>query len=447
MNRLEPPTKTTKLPTATEISANGGLKALLIDVPDCPAIRFELSFRAGEVFCPPDKPELAHFLEHLVAMSNQRYPSTKEFDRVVTRHGGRFGAWTAHLDLWYEFDAPDSDWERMLGLMLLAASQPLFSPDEFKSEKEVVRQELEEYRDQRWRVLEADADRATGFVAPSLADRIDRLAGTSLAAAKDYYQKTHTAGNCRLLVAGRLPPDRRQRIGQRLDELVLPAGPPERFVPPAERLSGAGIVYLPDKSAETVYLDLQFVNGRPCDSLAESDNLEVLWSLLAVGFDSRIFGQARDRGLIYFIDGGFGSTPTSSHFYFECQVGLDNLEPLVDLIQAEIDRLLAGDLTEGEVDRIKARLAGGFQLDHLTPVDWVLYFRRRYLDFGQICPVDYPARLAAIGRKSILKLAGEIFGPADWTLGLMGQVPSPVRDRLAARLARNKTTKSAQKEE
>ena len=442
MTRTNQASTSSNLPTATEISASNGPKALLIDIPDCPAMKLELSFRAGEAFCPPEKPELAHFLEHLVAMSNQRYRSQREFEQAVRLNGGWTNAWTEKFNLWYDFNAPDDDWQRMLNLLLLTASQPLFSPIEFETEKEVVRQELEEYRDGRWKLLYGDVEQATGFASARLGHRIDCLADTSLEDAKAHYKKTHSADNCRLIVAGHLPSERQQLIKRRLEDLNLPAGNQiGRFGLPAERLSGAGLVYLPDDSARTVYLDLFFVNDRPLTDLAEFDNLEILWALLAGEFDSRIHGQARDRGLIYLIEGEFGSTGASSYGHFCCQASPDNLDSLVDLIQTEIDRLLAADLPAGEVDSTKARLIGGFSLDHLTPASWNAYYRGYYLDYDRIAPVDYSARLARVDRESILSLAGQIFGPADWTLGLLGRVPAATRQRLEARLNRNRKSK------
>ena len=60
------------------------------------------------------------------------------------------------------------------------------------------------------------------------------------------------------------------------------------------------------------------------------------------GNDSRIYGQARIGGLVYHISGGYDSTKTSASFDFSGQVTLDKLEELIDLMLAEIDRLLAG---------------------------------------------------------------------------------------------------------
>ena len=438
MIKMKNPTISVQPPTTFEIERSGGLKGLLINLPNCPAMHFELSFRAGDYRCPSQKPDLAHFLEHLVLMANKQYPSQRDFARAVRANGAYCNASTGPKNVRYFFSTPTNDWQRAFDLMLTAASQPLFLLSEFESEKEVVRQEWHRQLNNRQATISYECDQRVGFEAFLPAERLAGLDSISRADVRAYYRRTHTIDNARLMLAGPMPPAHRRWVLKRLEQLSLPAGRSGRPTLPREKLNGAGLIYKPDPTAETVYYQLTFVNNTRPPGRSDLDALGLIRNLLIDSDDSWIYGQARELGLIYALGAGYGATVTSGHFGFYGQVTPVNLEPLIDLILNEIDRLLAGEFEPDEVDRCKDRLSGTFDMSYLTPQSWVGYYAHNYLNRDFVIP-SYRSRLRPIDRDQMIQTARHIFGPANWTLGLLGKVPQATRRRLETRFKQRQT--------
>jgi nardilysin len=49
---------------------------------------------AGSMYDPVECQGLAHFLEHLLFMGSEKYPSENEYDNFVSKRGGSDNAWT-----------------------------------------------------------------------------------------------------------------------------------------------------------------------------------------------------------------------------------------------------------------------------------------------------------------------------------------------------------------
>ncbi len=439
---LEPMTKVRRaapglqLPSVTEIKLTDGLQALFINLPNSPVMEFDISFRAGDYRCPASKPELAHFLEHLVLGATEDYPSPGEFTRAVRLNGGWCNASTGSVNVGYEFAAPDFDWQRVFDLMLVAVSRPLFLPAVSSTEREVIRQELTRRLDSPPGVLQDEVLPQIGFSALRTADRLAKLDAIGLADIKRYYRRTHGPHNARLLVAGHLPPARRRWIKRQLEQLSWSSDSVRRPPLPPEKLKGQGLIHVPDAKVEVVYYYLGFVNNRRSLNLVESDAMYIAVELLLVDTASRIYGRARQQGLVYAMDGEAGSTETSNYFDFEGEVGVDKLEPLVDLILVEVKRLLAGDLDPAELEQIKRRMLGGFCLGRLTPGAWLDHYLGWYTEKDLVVPAALQSRLDVINCELVLELFRHVFRPRDWTLGLLGAVPAPLRRRLEAKLDR-----------
>ena len=400
---------------------------------------FDIAFRAGDYLCPKDKPDLGHFLEHLVLKANADYPSHKEFSRALHAKGGTRDAYAGIFNVCYQFDTPDPDWSRMFDLMLSAVSKPLFLSGEFKSEKLVIGQEHKGYLDDRAGKIEQIVLQRIGRPSARADERLACLESISIDDIKNHYQMTHTSSNARVLVAGHLPLSRRQSIEQRLSGLDLPPGE-GRLELPSGKLEGVGMIYRPEAKLENARYFLSFVERDLVLTIQEKLILEyLLSSILLHGDDSWIIGQARHEGLIYNMSRYFDSTATSTNFDFHGQASPDKLERLIDIILAGIDRLLAGDLSTEEIAYCKDYATGFFQMYHATSRDWIDTFSYYYLDSGDIFSVDIQSQLESVGKEEIVGVAHKVFGSFDWTLGLLGKVPTDTRQRIEDKLNRHKS--------
>lgn len=423
------------LPTVTESKLDNGVGALFVDMPDCPVFSSSILFRAGDYLCPDDKPDLAHFLEHLVFMANENYPSQEEFTRVIQAGGGYIHAYTGPVVLKYYFNAPDFDWSRMLDLAMLGVSRPLFLPQEFANEKDTVRNEhLQCLDDPVYKILRT-VGREVGFPSVHPDDRLACLDSITVEDVKDYHRQTHTLDNARFVFAGHLPPSRQQLIIKKLDSFDLHPG--DRPPLPNKKLKSAGLVYDHKADAEMVAYDLSFVvNEYPPDTPGWAAR-SLINRLFLAGDHSWVFGRARKRGLVYEVSGYIDFFGDSMRYITSGQVNPENLESLLDLIIEAIDRLLSGDLSDEDFEYQKKSATGSLQMLYTEPQRLVESLEPEYIR-DSIGPVDLGFRIEFVDKRQLISTAHKMFGSFDWTLGLLGNVPNETRKRIEDKLNRRK---------
>jgi insulysin len=86
-----------------------GLRATLISDPTLDKASAALAVNVGSLSDPNDTPGLAHFLEHLLFMGTEKYPSENEYNQKLTEHGGSSNAYTADEKTNYFFEV-DADY-------------------------------------------------------------------------------------------------------------------------------------------------------------------------------------------------------------------------------------------------------------------------------------------------------------------------------------------------
>src|SRR6266496_3442714 len=128
--------------TVSEISLKNGVKGLLVHVPDASVMTFDINFRAGEYLVDPKKWEVPHLMEHVLLGANELIPKARDFQAELEKNGAYSNATTGVYDITYEAECADFEWDRTLGLMLVAITKPLFLEEEFKAEYGNVQEEM-----------------------------------------------------------------------------------------------------------------------------------------------------------------------------------------------------------------------------------------------------------------------------------------------------------------
>eukprot|EP00775_Hariotina_reticulata_P005549 gene5549-5785_t len=80
------------------------LRVLLVSDPDTDKAAAALNVRVGSMCDPVELPGLAHFCEHMLFYSSEKYPVEDEYSRFISDHGGHTNAYTAAEDTNYQFD-------------------------------------------------------------------------------------------------------------------------------------------------------------------------------------------------------------------------------------------------------------------------------------------------------------------------------------------------------
>lgn len=417
-----------------EITLANGAKGLLIDAPDATVMTFEFNFRAGEYLVEREKWEAPHLMEHVLLGANELSPKARLFQAEFEKNGAYNNASTSTYDITYESECADFEWDRILGLMLVAITKPLFLEEEFKAEFGNVREELTARSNNHFRQLSLSLREAYGFMAMTDHDRLKLMDNVQLEDIRGHYRRTHTTDNLRFVIAGRMPAERRKRIKQLLAAMELPKGEGRLELPDEEPRTLTKPLYIHNETVDNLYFYIDtFVRRRLRDP--EIDALGLINSMLTETLYSRILGTAREKGLVYGMSSGIGQTKQASNWWFGTQVLPKNAPELFDIIIHELKAVFDGKLDEEDLTAAKQYALGRYQRGGQTVGGMAAGYTYRYFFDEHID--DYykiPERIRAISRNRIIEISREMFNEKLWGIGTLGNSGEEFTQKLYERL-------------
>ncbi|QDZ21486.1 insulinase-like metalloprotease [Chloropicon primus] len=123
------------------IRLKNGLRAMLISDPETDKSAAAVDVRVGFLSDPADLPGLAHFTEHMLFYSSEKYPEEDEYSKFISEHGGFCNAFTSTEDTNYHFDVNSGDFEAALDRFAQFFVAPLISKDGVGREIKAVNSE------------------------------------------------------------------------------------------------------------------------------------------------------------------------------------------------------------------------------------------------------------------------------------------------------------------
>lgn len=406
--------------TVTELKLSNGAQGLLIHIPDASVMTTEIGFRAGEYMVDPKKWEVPHLMEHVLLGANQSFPKARDFQAEIEKNGAYSNASTGVYDITYESECADLEWSRVLNLMLVAISKPLFLREEFRSEFGNVWEELSSRSSNHFLQLSLALREAYGFCAKTDKERLRLMKNAKLKDVKEHYLKTHRTANMRFVIAGNITPTREQEIKGMLSNIDLPKG--RRFSLPDEVPRALDQpVYIRDQSVKSLYFYVDtYLRRRISDQ--ESDALALVNTILTETLHSKILGTARERGLVYDMSSGWGETKKSTGWWFGAQVSPKNVDALFDIASTEIKKILSGEIVTSDIEAAKLYSLGRFQRGAQTVAGTATGYSTRYF-FDEIVDDYYamPKRIKAVTKNDIVDIMQQMFDGNVWGLGVLGR--------------------------
>ena len=415
-----------------EITLSSGAKGLLIDIPGASVMNIKIQFRGGIRYAKtPAVYETAHVMEHLSFGANAKYKDEQAFETEFTKNGAYHNAWTSDFSICYEAECADFEWERILDLQRISITSPRFNEEELKSEKATVRAELTGYLNDYNRLVWPRLQKAIGEESLTFSERLKTISNIELKDIREHYRRTHTANNMRFCIAGKLR-HRKRAIIRQLESWDLKPG--ERLSIPADELRSSDAVLIRRKDASNIVFGFSFVTPRRLNS-NELQAMGCLDHILTGTTSSRVFGQARKRGLAY---GIISSTVGSYHntsWDFEGEVNEDNALELFDLIHTELSKVLRGDVSDKDIAAAKSYALGRYQMGAQTVNQISNYYINTYFLSGEFKKFDrIPDAIKSLDKTTIVALAREIIDSNINALVAVSSVEKPLITELATRL-------------
>ncbi len=420
--------------TVTEISLKNGAKGLLIHIADASVMTFDVNFRAGEYLVDPAKWEVPHLMEHVLLGANELIPRARDFQAELEKNGAYSNATTGVYDIAYEAECADFEWDRVLGLLLVAITKPLFLEEEFRAEYGNVQEEMVARSNNHFRRLSLEMRRNLGLIAKTDSERLLLMQNVSVNDVRDHYARTHHAPNMRFVIAGNLTPSRRETITMLLDTIDLPKTG-RRFALPHEKPHHVEqAIYVPNETVENLYFYIDtFKRTRLRDP--ETDALNLVNTLLTETLYSKILGTARERGLVYGMSSGLSATKDASNWWFGAQVSDKNAAALLNIIIEELSKVMGGDIADEEIESTKQYALGRFQRSAQTVGGTSSGYAGRYFFDGVVDNYyQVPARIQAVTKQHIIEVTQAMFTENIWGFGVLGNCGEVFANNLRQQL-------------
>lgn len=123
------------------IKLKNGLTALLITDVENNVCAASLSVGVGYINDPVDVPGLAHFLEHMLFLSNKKYPIEGDYREFLSSHGGGSNAYTSTNETNYFFQIPKDGYEEAVDRFSQFFISPTFEESALEREVQAVNSE------------------------------------------------------------------------------------------------------------------------------------------------------------------------------------------------------------------------------------------------------------------------------------------------------------------
>jgi predicted Zn-dependent peptidase len=396
---------------------------------------FDVNFRAGEYLVEAGKWEVPHLMEHVLLGANELIPRSRDFQAELEKNGAYSNANTSVYDITYEIECADFEWDRVLGLLLVAITKPLFLDEEFAAEFGNVQEEMAARSNNHFRRLSLEMRRALGLIAKTDSERLELMANVTVDDVRQHYIRTHFAPNMRFVIAGNLPASRRASINKLLEAIDLPKKG-RRLALPIERPKRLNRpVYVANDTVENLYFYIDtFIKRRLSE--AETDALSLINTILTETLYSKIFGTARERGLVYGMNSGLSYTRSASNWWFGAQVSDKNARALLKITVDELHKVFSGDITDDEIKVTKQYALGRFQRSAQTVGGTAAGYAGRYFFDGEI--ENYyrvPERIRAITKRQIVEVARAMFADNIWGFGTLGNCGEVFAEQLREDIA------------
>lgn len=425
--------------TIEEVTLKNGAKGLIIDIPSASVMSFRINFRAGDVYTSSDeKWETAHIMEHLSLGANKRFKSARIFQAELEKNGADSNASTGSTDMTYEAECADFEWDRVADLFIHAISKPLFLESEFEAECGNVFEELVGRGNNHGNRLYFEMAKRYGLQIKTMQDRAKLMDKVTLEDVKEHYDRTHFSQNMRFIIAGRMK-GRKMKLKLLLNSMSLPPakGQSSRFDIPSE---------IPNTIAEPLFIKNEtvpnsyfYIDTYRANELRNSEMyaLSLLGTLLTDTLYSKILGEAREKGLIYYLSSSYYRSIGHSSWWFGSQVSENHLSPFLDIFVREIDNIKAGNIKDSDLDAAKMYQIGSHQRSAQTVGALVNGYSGLYFYNGKLDDyyTKFPEKVQKITKQQLVDVARTMFAENIWGIGFLGTISEKSRKSAHAQIS------------
>lgn len=360
----------------------------------------------------------SHFLEHLLFKGTEDR-SASEIAAAVESVGGDMNAFTTQEYTAFYVRVPDDHLSLALDILADVVWRPSFRADEVESERRVILEEIGMRDDTPDDVVHELANAALFRGHPlgrSVLGTRESIGAMSRDSIVEYHAEHYVPSNVVIAAAGNL--DHRmvtEHLAGRVPESVgtRPVRQMHGF-PPIARSTGE---YRATEQAHLV-VSLRSIARDDPDRYA----LSVVNQVLGGGMSSRLFQEIRERrGLAYSVYAYRAAYESIGSMSVYAGTAPDRVGETLDVIRAELARLVADGIPESELMAAKGHLKGATTLALETSSSRMHRLGRGLLTLGEVPNVDeIVAAVDAVTVDDLRRTIDRVFATDEHVLSVVG---------------------------
>ncbi|WP_114992996.1 pitrilysin family protein [Synechococcus sp. UW179A] len=357
-------------PVLEHRTLHNGSNLVTAAIPDAALTCLDFWCQGGSAWERSGEEGIAHFLEHMVFKGSRRM-GPGEFDRRIEALGGSSNAATGFDDVHYHVLVPSAESKEALELLLDLVLDPALEQDCFSMERDVVLEEIAQYRDQPDdQVLQTLLELCCAphcYGRPILGWE-NSLREMNPEGMRRYHQRRYQGANCCLAVAGTIQQD---LISHVLDSPLATL----------DKVTDSDL-------NKTIKPLLNFRSGRECRAFPrlEAARLMMVWpvasandqlaiagadlatTILAEGRRSRLVQRLREElQIVESIDMDVTTLEQGSLVMLEACCPEDQIERVETEIHQQLNNSLTTAITDEELHRAMQLVGNGHRFSLEAP--------------------------------------------------------------------------------
>lgn len=395
-----------------------GLKIICESIPHVHSVSIGVWVGTGSRYENPENNGISHFIEHMLFKGTSRR-TTKQIAEEIDAVGGQLNAFTTKEYTCYYVKVLGERFHLGVDLLADMFTNSLFAPEEIEKEKQVVLEEIKCYEDSPDELVH---DLFAGAVmkghplgrpilgTPESITRINRQV------IMDYLLQHYTSDNIVFAAAGNVQID--QIIAAVEKSFLKLTGKIITKLPPLPVFKQEIILKSKDTEQVNLCVGTRGINRGHLDRYA----VFVLDSILGGSVSSRLFQELREeRGLVYVTGSNHSAYKDTGLFTVYAGTSLKNYHEVVDLIKQEIKRFYNEPLNDKELNRAKEQLKGNMLLGLESTCNRMSRIAKSELYQEKLLtPEESVAKLEAVTKEDVSRVAGEMFGSNELTITAIG---------------------------
>ncbi|MBI2039777.1 insulinase family protein [Candidatus Microgenomates bacterium] len=398
-----------------------GLTLITVDLPHLDSVTTLVAVGAGSRYETKNINGISHFLEHMFFKGSRKYPTAEQIATLVDGIGAVNNAATDKEVTYYWIKSASKHIELSTDILSSMIKESLLVEEEIEKEKGVIVEELRMYRDHPtqyvWNLYEIlqFGDQPLGWDIGGQENIITKFNRQNFI---NYMDSLYAPKNMALVYVGKLPEDIQALAEKYFLDLPKRSQFRHSAYKESKQKNARSNVFYKDTDQANLVLGVEgYYRNHPKRYAAR-----ILSVILGEGMSSRLFLEIREkRGLAYHVSCNFNPYKDTGSFTVYAGLKLEKIEEGLQVIIAELERIVKEKVTDQELKKGKEMIRGRLALSTESTNFLAQYFGTKFILDREIETFkEYLKKIDQVTKEDIQNVARELFKKEKFNLQVIG---------------------------